>query len=61
MNIVNDGTDTDTDFAISGGVNLDLPMGLGIHAALDYIAKDNAETLLGAGLHYKFAIPGLGL
>jgi len=61
VNIVNDGTDTDTDFAVSGGLNLDLPMGLGIHAALDYVAKDNEELLFGAGLHYKFVIPGLGL
>ncbi len=61
VNIVNDGTDTETSFAVSGGANLDLPIGIGIHAALDYVSKDNEELLLGAGLHYKFTIPGLGL
>lgn len=57
----------------SGGVNLGMPMGLGLHLAADYTklsAKTSAgsgsltlpetQTLvLGVGLHYTFTIPGL--
>lgn len=48
-------------FGISGGVNLGLPMGLGFHAALDYVAISGAAPLtFGIGVHYKFTVPGLG-
>jgi hypothetical protein len=57
----------------SGGVNLGMPMGLGLHLAADYSklgAKASAGTgsltlpetqtmVFGAGLHYTFTIPGL--
>lgn len=57
----------------SGGVNLGMPMGLGLHVAVDYTklsAKASAGTgslalpetqqlVLGVGLHYTFTIPGL--
>ncbi|MEE8133432.1 MAG: hypothetical protein V3T56_00145 [Gemmatimonadales bacterium] len=53
---------TATNFGISGGLNLDLPIGFGIHGAVDYVAGENLKPLiLGLGLQYKFAIPGLGL
>ena len=53
---------TNTNFGISGGINLDLPIGIGLHGALDYVAVSNAAPmLLGVGAHYKFTIPGLGL
>jgi hypothetical protein len=57
----------------SGGVNLGMPTGLGLHLAADYTkmsAKASAGTggltlpqtqtlVLGVGLHYTFTIPGL--
>jgi hypothetical protein len=57
----------------SGGVNLGMPTGLGLHVAADYTkmsAKASAGTgsltlpqtqalVLGVGLHYTFTIPGL--
>lgn len=57
----------------SGGVNLGMPMGLGLHVAADYVKlseKAAAGTgslvlpqtqtiVFGAGLHYTFTIPGL--
>ncbi len=57
----------------SGGVNLGMPMGLGLHLAADYVKlseKASAGTgslilpqtqtiVFGAGLHYTFTIPGL--
>ncbi len=62
VDIKNAASTTATNFGISGGVNLDLPIGLGIHAAVDYVAVSNAAPLLlGVGAHYKFTIPGLGI
>ena len=62
VDIKNAAATTATNFGISGGVNLDLPIGLGIHVALDYVAvSDAAPLLLGLGAQYKFVIPGLGL
>ncbi|MBI2402583.1 MAG: hypothetical protein HYW06_09330 [Gemmatimonadetes bacterium] len=60
-------------FGASGGVNLGMPMGLGLHIAADYSklsAKASAGTgslrlperqtlVFGLGLHYTFTIPGL--
>jgi len=56
----------------SGGVNLGMPMGLGLHLAADYTkmsAKASVGTspplpqlqalVIGVGLHYTFTIPGL--
>jgi hypothetical protein len=63
---------TQTGFGASGGVNINLPMGLGIHVAAD-LAKFPAKTsgalqaleasplTAGIGLHYKIAVPSLGL
>ncbi len=62
VDIKNAASTTATNFGISGGINLDLPIGLGIHAAVDYVVvSDAAPLLLGAGAHYKFTIPGLGI
>jgi hypothetical protein len=57
-------------YGISGGVNIGLPTGFGLHAAFDWskVAQKttNALTLpetqtlvVGVGLHYTFTIPGL--
>lgn len=63
---------TQTGFGASGGVNVNLPMGLGFHVALDFAnipAKtsgifqipESSPITAGVGLHYKIAVPSLGL
>ncbi|HEU4829681.1 MAG TPA: hypothetical protein VFT04_10830 [Gemmatimonadales bacterium] len=56
-----DGTSTtETDFGISGGVQLNLLTGLGLHATYDLMMVDPENRgIFGAGLHYNFRIPGL--
>jgi hypothetical protein len=50
-----------TKMGASGGVNVGLPMGLGFHAALDYTnISGGSPFLVGAGVHYKISVPGLG-
>lgn len=51
---------TETDFAISGGVELNLLTGLGLQAAYDWSKRDGGDPgIFSAGLHYTFRIPGL--
>jgi len=59
-------SETRTGIGASGGVNLGMPMGLGLHAALDWATfaakglSPKMQTLVfGVGLHYTFTIPGL--
>ncbi len=67
-----DNSATQTGYGLSGGVNLGLPLGFGLHAALDWsmfsrktsgiVTLQKRETLVvGLGLHYTFKIPGLGV
>jgi hypothetical protein len=57
-------------YGISAGVNLGLPTGLGVHAAVDWsklaqktttaLSLPQTQTLvIGVGVHYTFTIPGL--
>ena len=57
-------------YGISAGVNLGLPTGLGLHAAIDWskLAAKTTSSLslpqtqtfvVGVGVHYTFTIPGL--
>jgi len=56
-------------FGISGGLELNLPMGLGIHAAIDWSSVDlvgETDTkvnplTLALGLSYKATVPSLGM
>ncbi|HLQ23933.1 MAG TPA: hypothetical protein VK132_12045 [Gemmatimonadales bacterium] len=72
INSVTAGTasNTQTGYGLSGGVNLGLPIGVGLHAAVDWSsfpAKTSGtlnllkrETVvLGVGLHYSIKLPGL--
>ena len=52
LRISNGTSETTTDFGASGGVALTLPSGLGFHTALDVLAADEAEWLIGVGVHY---------
>ena len=56
----------------SGGININLPMGLGFHAVVDFAnfgettseimtALSSTPMTAGVGLHYKIAVPSLGL
>jgi len=53
-------SDTETNFGISGGVELNLLNGLGVHAAYDLVFADGGDPgIFGLGAHYAFRIPGL--
>jgi len=52
--------ETDSEFAVSGGVELNMLTGLGLHAAYDWTKRDGGNPgIFSAGLHYNFRIPGL--
>jgi hypothetical protein len=54
------GSDTETNFGISGGVELNLLSGLGLHASYDRVFADvDDPSIFAAGLHYTFRVPGL--
>ncbi len=51
---------TDTNFGLSGGLELNLLSGLGVHAAYDAIfAEGGTPGVFGIGAHYTFRVPGL--
>jgi|SRR5687768_7095485 len=51
---------TNSEFAVSGGVELNMLTGFGLHAAYDWTKGDGANPgIFSAGLHYNFRIPGL--
>jgi hypothetical protein len=54
-------SDTETNFGLSGGLELNLLNGFGLHAAYDRVfAKDIADPgTFGVGAHYGFRVPGL--
>lgn len=52
--------DTDTNFGLSGGLELNLLNGLGLHAAYDAVFADGGTPgVFGVGAHYSFRVPGL--
>lgn len=54
------GSETETNFGISGGVELNLLSGLGLHASYDRVfAGDEDPSIFTAGLHYTLRVPGL--
>jgi outer membrane protein with beta-barrel domain len=57
----NGGSNTDTNFGLSGGLEFNLLNGFGIQAAYDRVfAKDVADPgTFGLGAHYTFRVPGL--
>jgi hypothetical protein len=53
-------SDTETNFGIGGGLELNLLSGLGVHAAYDRVFSDGGDpSVFGVGAHYAFRIPGL--
>ena len=53
-------SETETEFGISGGVELNMLTGFGLQAAYDLTRRDGGSPgIFSAGLHYNFRIPGL--
>ncbi len=53
-------SDTESNFGIGGGLELNLLSGLGLHAAYDRVFLDGGDpSVFGFGAHYAFRIPGL--
>jgi hypothetical protein len=56
----NGASDTETNFGIGGGLELNLLSGLGVHAAYDRVLADGGDPgVFGFGAHYTFRVPGL--
>jgi hypothetical protein len=53
-------TDSETAFGLSGGIELNLLNGFGVHAAYDRVYADGSDPgIFGFGAQYAFRIPGL--
>jgi hypothetical protein len=53
-------SETDTNFGLSGGLELNLLNGFGLQAAYDRVFADGADPgVFGVGAHYAFRVPGL--
>jgi hypothetical protein len=53
-------SDTESNFGLGGGLELNLLSGLGAHAAYDRVFIDGSDaSVFGLGVHYSFGIPGL--
>ncbi len=53
-------SDTESNFGLGGGLELNLLSGLGVHAAYDRVFMDGGDpSVFGFGAHYTFRIPGL--
>jgi hypothetical protein len=57
---VGDNAETDSEFALSGGIELNTLGGFGVHATYDAIFADGGTPgVFGLGAHYTFRVPGL--
>lgn len=61
-------SETKVGVGISGGLNLTLPIGVGLHVAADWMTIDDPvrggstkPVVLGIGLHMKLSVPSLGI
>jgi hypothetical protein len=55
-----DGHETDTNFGLSGGIELNLLNGFGAQASYDYVNGDAGNpSIFGIGAHYSFRVRGL--
>ncbi len=53
-------TNTDTEFGLSGGIELNTLSGFGLHASYDAVfAEGGTPGVFGIGAHYAFRVPGL--
>lgn len=57
---VGDASDTETDFGVSVGIDLNTISGFGLHAAYDRVFGDPADpAVIALGVHYSLRLPGL--
>jgi hypothetical protein len=57
---IGDNAEINSDFALSGGIELNTLGGLGLHASYDAIFADGGTPgVFGIGAHYTFRVPGL--
>lgn len=62
MRLSNGASATEVGYGVSAGLNVTLPTGVGFHVAGDYLKVSGFQVrslVLGAGLHFRIAIPGL--
>jgi hypothetical protein len=62
VRVSGDGFDaqTNTEFGLSGGIELNTLGGFGVHASYDAIfAEGGTPGVFGVGAHYTFRVPGL--
>jgi Outer membrane protein beta-barrel domain len=53
-------SETESNFGLGGGLELNLLSGFGVHAAYDRVFVDGGDpSVFGVGAHYTFRIPGL--
>jgi hypothetical protein len=53
-------SDTESNFGLGGGIELNTLSGFGVHAAYDRVFLDGSDpSVLGVGAHYTFRVPGL--
>jgi hypothetical protein len=53
-------SNTETNFGLGGGVELNLLNGFGLHAAYDRVFLEGGDpSVFGLGAHYAFRVPGL--
>jgi hypothetical protein len=53
-------SDTETNFGVGGGLELNTLSGFGLHAAYDRVFMDGGDpSVFGVGAHYAFRVPGL--
>ena len=52
-------TDTNTEFGLSGGIELNTLSGFGLHASYDAVFSEGTPGIFGVGAHYTFRVPGL--
>lgn len=53
-------SNTETNFGLGGGLELNMLSGFGVHAAYDRVFIDGGDpSVFGFGLHYAFRTPGL--
>jgi hypothetical protein len=57
MDFTSSGGASTSKFRISGGVNFNLLLGLGVHAAVDYTPSTPSAMILGIGAHFNFHVP----
>jgi hypothetical protein len=57
MDFISGGGSSTSQFRVSGGVNFNLLLGLGVHAAVDYKPSSPTSMIIGVGAHFNFHVP----